>query len=188
MTKTLHGNIFAVPLPDGTYICGRVLLDVRAIWKQRLLPHDSPLLYANSKCLVEMYSQVQSTPDYLASPLLVAGIFVDASELGKSWPLIGNEPVYSQKVEFPETLIGFHHPKGESAFECGEISVPLSLTEKEIHRMGLGVFKSSYSAFLWPFACWRLLGHEDSEIPENARGVRSANPISGRLAFGMAGT
>jgi hypothetical protein len=169
MAKALHGKIFAVPLPDGTYVFGRVLLDIRAVWKSRLLPHDSPLLFFNDTHLVEMYSQVQSSLNYMPSPVLISGVFVDSREVGKSWPIVGNEAVDPRKVEFPESLLGFNHPGGGGAFDCGEIRYPLPLSKPEVFQMGLDVFGSSYGYLQWPYTCWRLLGHDESEIPEIAR-------------------
>ena len=112
MAKALNGSIFAVPLPDGAYVFGRVLLDVRAIWKQRLLPHDSPILYANDACLVEMYSAIAPDPNFVPSQVLFPSAFVESREIGKSWRLVSHVPVNVKAVEFPETLIGFNHPLG----------------------------------------------------------------------------
>ena len=166
MRKPTHGDIFAVPLPDGAFICGRVLLDIPGTVKERVLPHDSPLLFVRSCYLIELFSEVQSTPDYVPSPVRVCGVFVQSREVGKSWPLVGNIPVDPKLVEFPETLCGFRHRGGESAFSCGEIWVPLPVPELDIRRMN--VYKSSYSVFLWPFTCLRLLGR-GAAIPDIAK-------------------
>jgi hypothetical protein len=164
MIKLAHGHIFAIPLPDETYVFGRVLFDVYGCTKRRLLPYDSPLLFLGKSYLVEMYSAVQTTPDYIPSPTLICGAFVESIKFGNEWPIIGKEPVDPRLVEFPESLSGFERG---SAFECGEIRIPLPLTIEEVLR--INVLKRTNTPFLWPFTCWRLLGHGDNAIPDTAK-------------------
>src|SRR4051812_8702206 len=162
MAKLLHGAIFAVPLPDGTYIFGRVLLDVYETLKKRLFPADSPISSLGKTLLIEMYSSIQKTPDYVPSPPLVPGAFVDPREVGKGWPIVAENAVDPRTVEFPESLIAYRHPNGDAAFDVGEIRIMLPLLEKDVKQ--IGVLSTRHSAFLWGFTCLRVMGR-GNEVP-----------------------
>jgi hypothetical protein len=164
MSKPKHGDIFAVPLPDGTYLCGRVMLDVYACLKRRLFPGDSPLTGIHGGAfLIEMYRQVSTRPDYVPSPLLVPGAFVDCSdEVGSSWPIVAHQDVDPHTVEFPEGLIGYRTAVGQVAFRCGEMRISLPFKDAELDV--IGEYTSLHSVFLWPFTCLRLLGR-NTEVP-----------------------
>ena len=171
MTKTAHGTIFAVPLPDGTFICGRVVMDIYACLKRRLLPADSPLPSLGKALLVEMYSSISHTPIYLPSTKLICGAFVESDELGEMWQIIGHSPIDPRNVEFPETIIGYMHPNGDGKFECGEIAVKLPLPDDSANR--IGEFKKRHSAFLWAYTCLRAMGRGD-EVPKGYEGATLA--------------
>jgi hypothetical protein len=162
MIRSAHGTVFAVPLPDGTFLTGRVMLDIYACLKRRLLPPDSPLPGLGKVFLVDMHSAVTRTPNYVPSTLLIRGAFLESDEIGETWPVVGHNGVDPHEVEFPETVIGFMSSEGECAFECGEMRLPLPFQDNETEK--IGEFKTRHSAFLWPFTCLRLLGRED-EIP-----------------------
>jgi hypothetical protein len=162
MNELLHGKIFAVPLPDRTFIFGRVLLDIYGVLKRRLLPADSPLSGLGQAHLVEMYSEIKDSPVYAPSSVLIAGAYVESKEIGSMWPILGERVVDPRGIDFPESVIGFAHSNGQMAFECGEISVPLPYSLAEQQR--IGVFKRRHSAFLWPYTCLRVVGR-GSEIP-----------------------
>jgi len=163
MSKTAHGTIFAVPLPDGTFVFGRVMLDVSKVLKRRLLPADSPLPFCAGAYLVEMYSQITTNIDFVPSPLLIPGAFVELREIGTTWPIVDQVAVDPRKVEFPEYLIGFRHAKGDGAFVCGEIKYPVPFTLDDVLK-GINVLGGWHSAFLWPYVCLWALGRR-SEIP-----------------------
>ena len=189
MKKLPHGQIFAVPMPDGTYIFGRVMLDIYGVQKRRLLPVDSPLPFFNMGYLIEMYSGIQKKPEYVPSPILIAGAFVESKEVGNAWPVVGHEPVDPKKVEFPEGLIGYDTPQGEVALQCGEMRIPVPMIQRgaerkvgenvvkdvgyfflsggEVIYSGLGSYPSSH----WSYMCLWALGRVD-EIPAEWPGVR----------------
>lgn len=177
MKRLSHGDIFAVPLPDGTHIFGRVLLDIYGTLKKRLFPADSPLPGLGQAFLIEMYSSIQISLEYRPSPVLVPGAFVESKEVGKAWPIIGSRPVDVRTVEFPESVIGYTHATGQMAFECGEISIPLPFPLTEQRR--IDVYKRRHSAFLWPYTCLRVMGR-DEEIPA---GYKMATLQGGDLRF-----
>jgi hypothetical protein len=180
MKKLAHGTVFAVPLPDGTYICGRVLLDIYGTLKRRLFPIDSLLPGLGQAYLVEMYSAITIKPEYVPSPVLIPGAFVESKEVGNAWPIVGQQPIDPRKVEFPEALIGFRHRQGDVAFECGEISFPVPFKEKSALRKteyflpsggaGISVRHTRHSAFYWPYMCLWALGRR-SEIPTDWIGI-----------------
>jgi len=120
--------LFAVPLPDGTFLSGRVMLDLYGCVKKRLLSNDSPLAGLGKTHLVEIYSAVSDSPKPTTSPRLISGAFVESNEVGTTWPILGSVPVDPKAVEFPESLIGMMHDTGCAAFVCGEIRIPIPIT------------------------------------------------------------
>lgn len=171
MKKLPHGQIFAVPLPDGTYVFGRVLLDVHGTLKRRLFPVDSPLPGMGQAYLVEMYSRVQQSPEYVPSTVLIPGAFVESKAVGNMWPIVGSKAVDPCTVEFPESTIGFTHATGQIAFECGEMSIPLPLSRAEQH--GINAMSLRHSAYLWPFVCLWEMGRR-MEVPDEYKMARLA--------------
>lgn len=182
MAKAAHGTIFAVPLPDGTYISGRVMLDIEVCLRRRLFPADSPLTFYRGGHLIEMYSATTATPVYVPSPISIPGAFVEKKEIGKLWPIVGEVPVDPRTVEFPETLIGFQHPQGGAAFECGEMHLPVPMFQQPIMFQGQrdlayfwpsgieGVrsFGTRHSAFYWHYTWLRAVGR-DLEVPREIK-------------------
>jgi hypothetical protein len=177
MTKVNHGDIFAVPLPDGTYLCGRLLLDIYACLKQRLFSAGSPLPGLGKAILIEMYQEVVPRPEYVRSVVLIPGAFVQCDEMGRGWPIIAHDPVDPHTVEFPEALIGSMTSVGQVAFECGEIRIPLPLKHAELDRVG--EYMRIHSTFLWPYTCLRVLGRK-AEVP---RAYKMATLSGGDLRF-----
>lgn len=171
MKKTAHGTLFAVPLPDGTFLSGRVMLDIYACLKRRQFPADSPLPSLGKSFLVEMYSSISHTPTYTQSPKLICGAFVESDELGESWRIIGNMPVNPRNVEFPESIIGYMHPLGDGKFESGEIKIQLPIGDNISQR--IGEFSTRHSAFLWHYTCLRAMGR-GHEVPKGFEGATLA--------------
>lgn len=161
-----HGDVFAVPLPDNTYLFGRVMLDIHTITKKKLFPVDSPLPGLGKALLVEMYQRVFTSTDYKSSDILIPGAFVEPDEVGNEWPIITNVPIDYRDVQFPETMIVNMHAAGEVAYMCGEIRLLLPFSSRELDAMN--VFSSRHSAFLWPYLCLHELGRV-SEIPDEYR-------------------
>jgi hypothetical protein len=161
-----HGDIFAIPLPDGSYLFGRVMLDIYATTKRRLFPADSPLSGLGKALLIEVYEQVSESLDYKPSDLLIPGAIVEADELGHTWPILTNSDIDVHDVQFPEAMIGHMHNAGEVAFLCGEIRLLLPFKQREL--MTMRVLLTRHSAFLWPYVCLHELGRA-SEIPDKYR-------------------
>lgn len=158
MKKTAHGKIFALPLPDGTYLFGRVMLEVMPVLKRRLLPYDSPLLFYSDTYLVEMYSATAPRPEYVPSPILIPAAFVGRGMVGRQWPVVGQRPVDPRTVAFPETLSGWGHSEGEGAFQSGEIRYPVPFTEDDVQRR-IRVLGSWTVPAGWADCCLWPLGH-----------------------------
>jgi hypothetical protein len=179
MSKPEQGDIFAVPLPDGTYLCGRVMLDIYGCLQRRLFPSGSPLPGLGKALLIEMYQQVLAQPAYLPSAVLVPGAFVACEEVGDSWPIIAHQPVDPHTVEFPESLIGYRTPMGQVAFECGEMRIGLPFEHAELRRVS--EYTRIHSTFLWPYTCLRVLGR-GGEVPPD---YKMATLAGGDLRFSV---
>jgi len=134
----MQGKIFAMPLSDGQYVCGRVMLDIPGNIRRRLFPSDTPLggIFLES-VLVEMYSASVPTLGYVPSPIAIPGVLTDASRIGKEWPVVAEKPVDPREVEFPESVSGW---EAGAAFFCGEMCLEVPFEEevwfKEIRVMG----------------------------------------------------
>lgn len=170
--KLPHGEIFAVPLPGGAFLHGRILLDINGTLKRRLFPEDASLTALGRAYLVEMYSVVRSSIGYKPSAVLIPGAIVDAKEANEiwaDWSIVGHNAVDPKKIEFPETLIGFQHPQGEIAYECGEIRIPLPLKRNQLSA--INQYSARHSAFLWPFVCLWELGRR-TDVPKEYKTAR----------------
>lgn len=163
MKKLAHGTLFAVPLPDGTYLPGRVILDIYGCFKRRLFSEDSPLPGLGKGFLVEMYSKATNAAEFCNSRILIPGAFVETDNLAVSWPVVGHLAVNPRTVEFPESLVCYMHQNGEVAFECGEIRIPLPLELDDLDR--IGVLMGRHSAYYWPYICLKEMGRE-AEFPD----------------------
>jgi hypothetical protein len=166
MTRIRHGDVFAVPLPNGLFIFGRVMLNVARCVKQRLIPEGSPLGGFNRECLVQMYQHLSPLPEYVPSPVLIPGAYVWPDELGTGWPIVAHGHVDCRMVEFPECLSGFNHEEGETAFIAGEIFIPIPISNGEY--IDLDVQYTVFPPVTWGYNCLHMLGREDI-IPEKWR-------------------
>lgn len=178
--KLSHGDLFAIPLPDGTYLSGRIMLDLYGALKRRLLPADSPLIVYGKVYLIEMYSAVSKYPEHIPSPVLIKGALIAYGAVGNNWPLVGNIPVDPHTVEFPEGLVGFDHSYGQTAFCCGEMRIPVPLLQIArnsrvwyVSPSGgpeLEVGVTSNPPLYWPYMCLWAMGRKN-EIPAEWVGI-----------------
>jgi hypothetical protein len=158
-----HGSIFAIPLPNGRFGAGRLLLDVnRQCIRPALLPPDSPLGFFNGALLVEVYREVADEQRVVGGDVLIPGVFVDPSALRSGeWPVTGYHAVDPTKLEFPESLL----PVGAHAqFRRGEIALELRLRPREADA--INVRPTAYSARHLLNICLSLLGLEAEVEPE----------------------
>lgn len=164
-SPTAAGNVFSLPLPDGSYAFGRVLLDPMEARKKRLLAVDSPLAgLLGQGVLVQLYTQASDTNDYVSSPVLVDGLFVERRNLRTEWDIVAYEDVDPRAVEFPEFVTGFCHDAGQLAFVCGEIRFPLPFPIAEQPTFqGRAV---RHSAFMLPYI-WLFAAGRREEVPED---------------------
>src|SRR5262249_45991040 len=161
----------------GTYLCGRVMLDIYACLKKRLFPAGSPLPGLGKALLIEMYRQALPKPQYVPSPVLVPRAFISSEEVGNGWPIIAHHPVDPHTVEFPESLIGYRSTVGQVAFQCGEIRLPLPLRYEALDQVEEHC--TVYSGLLWLYTCLRVLGR-DTEVPAE---YKAATLTGGDLRF-----
>ena len=120
-----HGDVFAIPLPDGQFLFGRVVFDVA---KQTRRPgvvtsRDNYFVFFGSCVLIDVYRDLQlvATADF-SEQVLIPGVFVSTTFLDSGvWRVIGNRPVDPTQVEFPEVFI---HSNSTVFFERGELFLP----------------------------------------------------------------
>jgi hypothetical protein len=113
------GDIFAVPLPDGTALCGQILLDVRG----PAVRSDTPLAFYTGTVLVRVFDGPDADSGVLLPPLFV-------------WPdglvATGHRPA-PEEVDFPQG-VGMRGPRAE--FTWGEVALPIELTPGQVRGIG----------------------------------------------------
>jgi hypothetical protein len=133
------GDLFSVPLPDGTFATARILLDVttQCVAPGRL-KGVSQLKAFDGTLLVELYRGTTAKPSDHVGDVAIPGVFISPRQLvsgGKDkWKITGHVEVDPTRVAFPEALMD--GLGGGSAFVTGEISYDLDLPTKEIERFG----------------------------------------------------
>jgi hypothetical protein len=171
MRNIKAGTLFAVPVLEGSFLFGRLMLNSAYCRKKRLLPEGSPIAGLGGECLVEMYRGISTSLEYAPSPVLLPGAWLWPDNIGRSWPIIGFEDVRCLDVEFPEALIIHPHADGEAAFTCGEIFIPLPLSHQDVDA--IGVYRTVHPQVTWGYVCLALMGRQDA-IPvdwQNAVGL-----------------
>jgi Immunity protein 26 len=129
------GDIFALELPTGEFMTGRVLLDVKhQCIRPKLLSSDSILGFFNGYVLTEIYKQTFSNPTAERSEVLIPGVWTDSGSLKDGqWQIIGHEEVDPKKVEFPEAFI--LQGSRTILFLKGEIELPIEMTYEEYEQL-----------------------------------------------------
>jgi hypothetical protein len=158
------GDLFAVPLPDGTFATARILLDVSEQGlKPGIIPRSSPLKPFEDALLVEVYRVVTPEPSSQVAAAAIAGVFVAPRQLssgGKGkWPLTGHLDVDPTTVAFPEGLLHARGSGGRIAFLSGEIERDLELDDGQLERYSARPSVINPPAFV--NACCYYLGRKE---------------------------
>lgn len=164
-TKVRAGDIFSIPLPNGKFAFGRVMLDVyKQCISKRLIESDSSLNFFKSSLLIELYKNISNEPVFTESEILIAGIFVDLYGFEDNlWSITSNKPVNPVTVDFPESLIASNDA---IYFKKGELKIATDLTEEAYDELKIHpTINSSYSI---GSICLHYLGL-DEFIEENFR-------------------
>ena len=129
------GDLFSVPLPDGTSASARILLDVTAqCMLPKRVPRTSPLKPFEGTLLVEVYREPVTAAG--ATPAIaIPGVFIDPEPLtarGKDrWSIAGHAAVDPARVAFPEALTyGDHRVR----FVAGEIERTIQIDQQHLER------------------------------------------------------
>ncbi len=159
MAKYKTGDLFAIPLGDGTFVTGRILLDVKQqCVKPKRIDDASPLSFHNGALLVEIYRAVSEQPSAERSDRLIAGVFTGPDRLAQGdWRIVGNEEVDPRTVEFPETV----HSHNMSMY-LGRGEVMLQLGPGIDGWNGIKINPVAVSENLLSDICLHYLGKEDS--------------------------
>jgi hypothetical protein len=141
MATYRHGDAFVLALPDGRFVPGRILLDVRRqCVKPGLVEEDSTLMPFDGTLLVDLYDAVTDTPVYQRDAPLIPGIFVMRTAFRSGViPIIDHEEVDPLQVAFPESIM-YHY--GKRKLLRGEVHVPLPEDDEALAQFDLypGIF------------------------------------------------
>jgi hypothetical protein len=122
------GDVFQIPLPDGSFGYGRLLLDIRRLARTGLFTPPCALAgICGSGLLVQLYRV--SYPEPLASVVGLRAIPVFLSEFVQNgqiyraeFPIVGNLPVAPEEIDFPEYTGTFvTSPEWQFLFEKGAV-------------------------------------------------------------------
>ena len=135
MAKFKDGSLFAIPLPAGDWLTGRVLLDMARVTKTIAFSPPAPLARRKAMVLVEVYSNASDEPSDLTSDVLIPSAWIDPDALkGKDnpvWPVVGFREVDPITVDFPENVFG---TSNVAMFEKGEIRLPIRGDASDVQR------------------------------------------------------
>ena len=130
------GDLFAIPIPDGRYVTGRIMLDVRrqCVEPSRIASDSNLMLFANG-VLAEIYPGAMRHPSDERRPPLIPGVFTDREALaGQKWRIFAHREVDPASVEFPEALL----MTGMLVhFVRGELSIPIPMSRAEMEHIGV---------------------------------------------------
>jgi hypothetical protein len=105
------GDIFAMPVANGQYVFGRILLDVPRQCMQTGLAERYGGLY-NVNCLIlEGFDLLKNTPEFEAAPTAIKGYAAtDEAIADGTFKIVGHQPVDPREVDFPESvfMVRFH--------------------------------------------------------------------------------
>ncbi len=162
MEKARAGDIFAIPIDNGRYGFGQVMLDVEAqCIKPRLVEADSALGFFSGSYLIDVFRRTNSEREWIPSERLIAGIFVSPGLLkAGDWPIVDFAEIDPVKVEFPETFIAVGLA---SAFRRGEVEIPHPYQEPVLDR--LEAFSTVHPSETIVEACEKFGLHEPPSSP-----------------------
>lgn len=127
------GDLFSLPLSDGRFLTGRVVLDLPRLWRRKAFDFSSPLGFFGKCVLVEIYKQLSPDPSPSMSEVLIPGVFIDTGPFepksAEQWMILGHSPVDPTRAEFPEALT--QTDRG-SVLVRGEVELPLPLSSDEL--------------------------------------------------------
>lgn len=130
------GDLFGVPLPDGSFATARILLDVSAqCLEPKKIERSSPLKPFEGAVLVEVYDGIGATASPRVGHVIVPGVFISTRQLaatGKGrWSVVGHVEVDPAGVEFPEALL---HADGRVGFVRGEIERVIDIDQSNLDK------------------------------------------------------
>ena len=169
MAKYQTGDLFAVPLAGGSYVTGRIMLDVKQqCIKPKLITGESPMAFYSGTVLVEIYRETTAEPTAQRSEVLIPGIYIDPEPLKDgAWSIIGHIDVDPQTVEFPESVNPFNTTINLTR---GEVSLPLGPGIDEWR--GISIPQAINSPYLLPDTCLFYLGQTDKIDPRKLKAAQ----------------
>lgn len=129
------GDIFAIPLPTGQYLFGRILFDVYKQCNQpgANVPAGTYFDFFAGCFLIEVYEKLTDAPVYQPSSIVLPGVFTSPTFFKNgTWPIVAHQDVNPHEVDFPESLIS-RYPG--IYFNKGEINLLTKLTEADYERI-----------------------------------------------------
>lgn len=177
MAQYKPGDIFALPLPNQTYLSGRILLDVQAqCATPRLITTASPLDFFRGYLLIEMFEHISDEPTYKPSNTLLSGLFINSRALksGK-WPIIASSEVDPTQIEFPEIIYFINNRLN---LVRGEVALPIQ--KNSDYFEGLGINSGALSPPILTNTCLYFLNLKHL-LPEGK--TESYNLKRGDLRF-----
>jgi hypothetical protein len=147
-----NGDVFQVALPDGSFACGRMLLDLRRLARAGLFVTPCALAgMCGSALLVRLYKKAFRGPTVSLADLSDAPSFLDELLDRRpiyrgDYPIVGNLPVCPSELAFPEYVCSFHkNPGGHFSYQKGGAVAELQMTHKEYDSLPKPSFSFGYA-------------------------------------------
>jgi hypothetical protein len=143
------GDVFQIPLPNGTFGYGRILLDAFRLRRAGVFDPRCELTgLCGSGLLVQLYRRAFAEPlaavEVLRRSPPFLDEFLDHTQIYRAeFPIVGNLPVTAPEIDFPEYVI-CHSPGWHIMFGKGGIvaEIPISFEDCEAlpkPSIGLGL-------------------------------------------------
>lgn len=137
------GDVFQLPFPDGSFGYGRILLDVFRLRRAGAFDSHCALSgMCGSGLLVQLYRMAFSQPISSISELDQTPRFLDElmdhrQIYRAEFPIVGNLPVQSTDIDFPEYVCADRPNPGEwhYTFQKGAIVVKLPISYQECESL-----------------------------------------------------
>ena len=158
------GDIFSFKISEQEYGFGQVILDVYNQGMKRGLIDKSSRIYfgTNETILIDVfkYTSIESTFDPSKSERLIPGLFTSHADILLGyWQIIGDRPIDTKKIDFPEFLS--HQGQSKGQFTKGEVSVSIEMDFQEVESLAL--FPTEISSINVPKFAAFLLGKNDDQ-------------------------
>src|SRR5687768_10419316 len=143
-SRAKAGDIFAMKIPNGQFIFGRIMLDLEEQCRKPGLIEPGSSLWLGECYLIQVFELVADTPVYRHSDVAINGMIVDDyAFLEDIWKVVDHKKKSPSEIDFNEYLF----PDGDFlSIVKGEVRIKTSLPRDKyyIYMITGGIEPSMY--------------------------------------------